>query len=1008
VVRWLVVLLLGLLGGSASAEEPAPYSSVPELDEILEAVQKGGSEGTWDWVLSQGLDPWQITEALGPKRRPALATKLATAGLTRDGDDLLRYVNETIGTPIAAWQAFRESIRLRDKGELKQALENLPSISSTSATVTDVSVLQVKASLLVAQDEPAKARVALEQAAKSAFLLGWDRGQLESKLALLALLPTDGSVAQERRLLAEILRLDSDATNLGRSAQLAARLGNIEIGRAPRVAQNWLLEARALFEAADHTTRADAKLFRARVDGLIALSDAQAQSGELSEALRSALEARELTKGEAPADLRASALRSEAEILWVLGRLDDAASRLERAAGIYKDLANPNYTTVLGNLARIRVEQGRFVEADKLYAEVLESPTVKSDKIHYLTARLHAAAAILDRPAADRTIRAVKLAYLELQQAAKDADTGNEGNQSVAEFAHYADCLAARALNHLEEHKQAELLLRELLARDFVVGIPELGAFVKRELALAVAARGQPEEALELAAQGLSVFEEQIASVPHSFGLSILTLKNYRDLVSVAIEAAFDLGDPSRLRRIVERTRGIAFSIEVARRRRLRARGLRPSDPNQLRLSAGVAEAAQEYYQARATGDGRKIIAARNALWDARARLRQLEERIEIEATPAASAEWLRSVLYDDPGPILGSKEAVLYLVKTASRFQAVLDWRGRIAWWDLGPQEKVLDRAAAFVRSLRQAGSPVALDKAAAAVLPSKLLALLAEQAASGPAHIYISVSGPLARVPWGTALLLASDSSGFPPPTVSRISSQRVLRHLRTWTQRDAGGPILAIGDPDYTTSNSERVKMYFLGPLTRLPNTKDEVLEIVKPQKGDKSLLGQEATESAIDSALSSGEYPFHVLHFACHGVLYRKVPWLSALALHATPQDDGLLTVEEVSRWSFFMGPRLVVLAACESGLGVTVPGEGEEGLVRAFHLAGAREVVASLWRVGDEATKELMTIFHRIRREKRLPAVAALRMAQLEMRTHTNTRFRSPRAWSGWAVWGPQD
>jgi CHAT domain-containing protein len=82
-----------------------------------------------------------------------------------------------------------------------------------------------------------------------------------------------------------------------------------------------------------------------------------------------------------------------------------------------------------------------------------------------------------------------------------------------------------------------------------------------------------------------------------------------------------------------------------------------------------------------------------------------------------------------------------------------------------------------------------------------------------------------------------------------------------------------------------------------------------------------------------------------------------------------------------------GLELAVLSACETGLGDTAGGEGTFGLQRAFHLAGTRDVVASLWKVPDRATAALMALFYRNLWEKGLPPVEALRQAQLEIYRH---------------------
>jgi CHAT domain-containing protein len=82
-----------------------------------------------------------------------------------------------------------------------------------------------------------------------------------------------------------------------------------------------------------------------------------------------------------------------------------------------------------------------------------------------------------------------------------------------------------------------------------------------------------------------------------------------------------------------------------------------------------------------------------------------------------------------------------------------------------------------------------------------------------------------------------------------------------------------------------------------------------------------------------------------------------------------------------------GLGLAVLSACETGLGDVAGGEGTFGLQRAFHLAGTRNVVASLWKVPDRPTAALMALFYRNLWEKEMPPVEALRQAQLEIYRH---------------------
>jgi CHAT domain-containing protein len=106
---------------------------------------------------------------------------------------------------------------------------------------------------------------------------------------------------------------------------------------------------------------------------------------------------------------------------------------------------------------------------------------------------------------------------------------------------------------------------------------------------------------------------------------------------------------------------------------------------------------------------------------------------------------------------------------------------------------------------------------------------------------------------------------------------------------------------------------------------------------------------------------------MVHFASHGLVDSRFPLNSALALTIpeAPKDgeeNGLLQA-----WEIFdkvrLNADLVVLSACETGLGKDMGGEGLVGLTRAFQYAGARTVVASLWSVADESTARLMKVFY---------------------------------------------
>lgn len=150
----------------------------------------------------------------------------------------------------------------------------------------------------------------------------------------------------------------------------------------------------------------------------------------------------------------------------------------------------------------------------------------------------------------------------------------------------------------------------------------------------------------------------------------------------------------------------------------------------------------------------------------------------------------------------------------------------------------------------------------------------------------------------------------------------------------------------------------------------------------KKRSKYIIGKDATEERAKAVGKGVRY----LHFACHGLLDKRFPLNSALAL--TIPSEGKEGVENglLQAWEIFERVRidsdLVVLSACQTGLGKEMGGEGLVGLTRAFQYAGARSVLASLWAIADETTPELMKRFYGYLKEGKSKD-EALRLAQID-------------------------
>jgi CHAT domain-containing protein len=146
-------------------------------------------------------------------------------------------------------------------------------------------------------------------------------------------------------------------------------------------------------------------------------------------------------------------------------------------------------------------------------------------------------------------------------------------------------------------------------------------------------------------------------------------------------------------------------------------------------------------------------------------------------------------------------------------------------------------------------------------------------------------------------------------------------------------------------------------------------------------------------------------YRIVHFATHGVLDLEHPELSGIALSMVDEKgrsrDGYLRLNEI--YNLNLPAELVVLSACQTGVGKQIKGEGLIALTRGFMYAGARSVVASLWKVDDAATASLMTEFYRQMFTNKLKPAAALRSAQLKI--SQEKRWQSPYYWAGFFLQG---
>ena len=298
---------------------------------------------------------------------------------------------------------------------------------------------------------------------------------------------------------------------------------------------------------------------------------------------------------------------------------------------------------------------------------------------------------------------------------------------------------------------------------------------------------------------------------------------------------------------------------------------------------------------------------------------------------------------------------------------------------------------------------------------------------------RIYLAPDGPLASIPFAALRANVSTSTSH--------ASDRLIAHFEIITEpsvaiqrqliasRVTSAPsqkIAVFADAVYTASDPRVTGAHAPAPpsaeiatdpetlrlateagmanLPRLKSSRDEATAIA-------SLNGAQNTETnlgfdAVSQSVRSQDWSqFAAVHFGVHALMNSERPAFSGVVLSmvrpdGTPQN-GVLWLSNI--YLLHMPVNLVVLSGCHTANGREVPGEGLEGLSRAFFFAGARTVVGSLWSVEDRETSLLMQRFYRNLIQAKMSPAAALRRAQIE--TASDSATSAPFHWAGFTVQG---
>jgi CHAT domain-containing protein len=497
-------------------------------------------------------------------------------------------------------------------------------------------------------------------------------------------------------------------------------------------------------------------------------------------------------------------------------------------------------------------------------------------------------------------------------------------------------------------------------------------AHLNQGLARALAGLGRTDEALAAAREAVRNVEEIRGELGEA-GLRSGYFEEKQGIYYLAVRLALQAQHPEEAFDLAERSRSRAFLDLLGSQTTLSKGRTRALVDEEVRLRARLAEAQAQAQELDEPADSTPARAVAEALdRDYKAFL----DRVRKENREQASLMAVEPVtLAEIQGLLPEGTTLVEYLVVDSGAIAWVVD-RQRVKVVRLpGDRQSLINQVSRFRAAITKL-APISDVQAQAQALYRRLLEPLRPEIRGD--RIVIVPHGVLHYLPF-PALRSPAGRWVVEDFAVSTLPSASVLRYL---SDKGAGAPAraLVIGNPD-------------LGAELALPWAEREARMVGQREREATVLVRGDATEVQVKKLLDT----VGVIHFATHGDLSESDPLSSALLLVGGAGEDGRLEVREV--FGLDLHARLVVLSACETGLGKLSRGDEVVGLQRAFLYAGTPAVVTTLWKVDDRATFELIRAFY-ARLDSANP-VEALRQAQLEtMRT-----FPHPFAWAAFGLSG---
>ncbi|MFN7909951.1 MAG: CHAT domain-containing protein [Microcystis sp.] len=684
--------------------------------------------------------------------------------------------------------------------------------------------------------------------------------------------------------------------------------------------------------------------------------------------------------------------------LYQQGKYNEAIPLAEQALAIIKQQLGDNHPLTaqsLNNLAELYRVQGRYSEAEPLYNQALAISKQQLGDNHPDTAQslnnLAALYRVQGRYSEAEPLYKQALAIRKQQLGDNHPDTATSLNNMAVLYQSQG------------RYKEAELLYKQALA----IFKQQLGdnhpntAQSLINLALFYQSQDDIPQAINYLSQGLAVEEYNLLEnlkmgddkQKQDYMAKVLGTTN--SVISLNLQAVPNNPEVTRLalKTILER-KGRILDVSTNSLQILRQR---TDDPESQQLLTQLIEVRTqlsnltfkkpediknpEIYRQEINEVTEKVKEIEGKIGVRSAEFRSLSQPITLEGIQKlipADAALVEIVRYQPVNPSFGIPRYAVYILYP----------NGDIKAKDLGEAKPIDDKLIYFRDNLADAETPLPQLQKSARQLDETLMQPI-RQLLGNTKTILLSPDAALNLIPF-EALVDENNQYLVENYHITYLTSGRDLLRLKDKFASQQSPLIVA--DPFYGKAG-EKVALTRSIDLSEftfpgLPGTEQEAKAIKNILPQATVLTGSQATENAVKQVKKP-----NILHIATHGFfkpesnvienpLLRSGLVLAGVTIGQSAGDDGVLTALETTNLNL-VGTKLVVLSACDTGKGDIKIGQGVYGLRRALVIAGSESQLISLWKVSDDATKDLMVAYYG-RLQKGEGRSEALRQIQLGM------------------------